>query len=81
VAGAGLAVAAQYSVANASQVTMSRRVKGNMNFDSDNAYGVHQKILDAINEANASLTDIAYGHDEGSLKVEKELSRVFEMVE
>jgi threonine aldolase len=49
-----------------------------MNFGSDNVYGVHPKILGAINEANAPLTAAAYGHDEGSLRVERELSRVFE---
>jgi hypothetical protein len=39
------------------RMTSRKGEKGNMNFGSDNAYGVHQKILDAINDANASLTD------------------------
>jgi threonine aldolase len=49
-----------------------------MNFGSDNVYGVHPMILGAINEANAPVTAAAYGHDEGSSRVERELSRVFE---
>jgi len=54
-------------------------VRGNMNFGSDNAYGVHPNILDAINDANSSLTATAYGHDEGSLKVEKERRALLRM--
>lgn len=49
-----------------------------MNFASDNVYGVHPKIMDAIVEANARLTDVSYCHDEGSQEVEAALSRVFE---
>jgi threonine aldolase len=49
-----------------------------MNFGSDNVYGVHPKIMDAIVEANARLTDVSYCHDDGSAECEKELSRVFE---
>ncbi len=49
-----------------------------MNFGSDNVYGVHPKIMDAIVAANNSLTDVSYCHDEGHAQCEKELSRVFE---
>ncbi len=49
-----------------------------MNFGSDNVYGVHPKIMDAIVEANQRLTDVSYCHDEGSAEVERVLSRVFE---
>jgi threonine aldolase len=49
-----------------------------MNFGSDNVYGVHPKIMDAIVESNQRLTDVSYCHDEGSAKVERELSAVFE---
>jgi threonine aldolase len=49
-----------------------------MNFGSDNVYGVHPKIMDAIVAANERLTDVSYCHDDGSKEVENELSRVFE---
>jgi threonine aldolase len=49
-----------------------------MNFASDNVYGVHPKIMDAIIESNQRLTDVSYCHDEGSAEVERALSRVFE---
>ncbi len=48
-----------------------------MNFGSDNVYGVHPKIMDAIVESNQRLTDVSYCHDEGSADVERALSRVF----
>ncbi len=49
-----------------------------MNFASDNVYGVHPKILDAIVSANARLTDVSYCHDDGAKEAEAALSRVFE---
>ena len=49
-----------------------------VNFNSDNVYGVHPKIMDAIVAANARLTDVSYGHDEGIKQVEGALSKVFE---
>ncbi len=49
-----------------------------MNFGSDNVYGVHPKIMDAIIESNQRLTDVSYCHDEGSAEVERALSKVFE---
>ncbi len=48
-----------------------------MNFASDNVYGVHPKIMDAIVEANARLTDVSYCHDEGAKEAEAALSKVF----
>ncbi len=48
-----------------------------MNFGSDNVYGVHPKIMDAIVAANQG-TARSYHHDEGSKHVEVELSKVFE---
>lgn len=49
-----------------------------MNFGSDNLYGVHPKIMDAIVAANAKLTDVSYCHDEGAAQAEAELSKIFE---
>ena len=49
-----------------------------MNFNSDNVYGVHPKIMDAIVEANTRLTDVSYCHDEGAAQVDAALSEVFE---
>jgi threonine aldolase len=49
-----------------------------MNFGSDNLYGVHPKIMDAIVAANAALTDVSYCHDDGAKQAEAELSRIFE---
>ncbi len=49
-----------------------------MNFASDNVYGVHPKIMDAIVAANARLTDVSYCHDDGAKAAEAALSRVFE---
>ena len=48
-----------------------------MNFASDNVYGVHPKIMEAIVAANKG-TDVSYLHDEGAKEFERELSRVFE---
>ncbi len=48
-----------------------------MNFASDNVYGVHPKIMEAIVAANTG-TDISYLHDEGAKEFERQLSRVFE---
>ena len=49
-----------------------------MNFNSDNVYGVHPKIMDAMVAANASLTDVSYCHDDGAAEGEAGLSKVFE---
>jgi threonine aldolase len=49
-----------------------------VNFGSDNVYGVHPKIMEAIVESNQRLTDVSYCHDEGSIEVERALSQVFE---
>ena len=49
-----------------------------MNFGSDNVYGVHPKIMEAIVAANQPLTDVSYCHDEGSAQFERALSAVFE---
>jgi threonine aldolase len=48
-----------------------------LNFASDNVYGVHPKIMDAIIAANTG-TDISYLHDEGAKEFERNLSVVFE---
>ncbi len=49
-----------------------------VNFASDNVYGVHPRILEAMVAANQRLTDVPYGHDEGMKAAELALSRVFE---
>ena len=49
-----------------------------MNFNSDNVYGVHPNIMDAIVAANARLTDVSYCHDDGAKEAEAALSKVFE---
>ncbi len=49
-----------------------------MNFNSDNVYGVHPKIMEAIVAANTRLTDVSYCHDDGAKEAEAELSKVFE---
>ncbi|MDE2385707.1 MAG: low specificity L-threonine aldolase [Alphaproteobacteria bacterium] len=49
-----------------------------MNFCSDNRYGVHPSIMEAIIAANARLTDESYCHDEGAREAEAALSAVFE---
>ena len=49
-----------------------------MNFNSDNVYGVHPKIMDAMVAANARLTDVSYCHDDGAAEAEAALSKVFE---
>lgn len=48
-----------------------------MNFASDNVYGVHPKIMDAIVAANSG-TDVSYLHDEGAKEFERQLSIIFE---
>jgi threonine aldolase len=48
-----------------------------MNFGSDNLYGVHPKILEAIAAVNGG-TAPAYGGDEGTEAAEQALSTVFE---
>ena len=49
-----------------------------MNFNSDNVYGVHPKIMEAMVAANARLTDVSYCHDDGAKEAEAALSKVFE---
>jgi threonine aldolase len=48
-----------------------------MNFASDNVYGVHPKILAAIEAANSG-TSKSYGYDDYSARAEAKLSEVFE---
>lgn len=49
-----------------------------MNFTSDNVYGVDPRIMQAMVEANARLTDVSYCHDDGAKAVDARLSEVFE---
>jgi threonine aldolase len=49
-----------------------------VNFASDNVYGVDPRIMQAMVEANARLTDVSYCHDDGSKQVDVRLSEVFE---
>jgi threonine aldolase len=49
-----------------------------MNFASDNVYGVDPRIMQAMVDANARLTDVSYCHDDGSQAVEDRLSAIFE---
>jgi threonine aldolase len=49
-----------------------------MNFTSDNVYGVHPKIMQAMVEANSRLTDVSYCHDDGAAQAEAALSKIFE---
>ena len=49
-----------------------------MNFNSDNVYGVHPKIMEAIVSANMRLTDVSYCHDDGAKEAEAALSKIFE---
>lgn len=48
-----------------------------MNFASDNVYGVHPKIMEAMVAANQG-TDVSYLHDEGAKEFERALSQIFE---
>ncbi len=49
-----------------------------MNFASDNVYGVDPRIMQAMVDANARLTDVSYCHDDDSKRVEEKISQVFE---
>ena len=49
-----------------------------MNFASDNVYGVDPRIMQAMVDANARLTDVSYCHDDGAKEVEARLSHIFE---
>lgn len=49
-----------------------------MNFASDNVYGVDPRIMQAMVDANARLTNVSYCHDDDSKRVEEKLSQVFE---
>src|SRR5437868_9148587 len=48
-----------------------------MNFASDNVYGIHPKILAAIQAANQG-TSPSYGYDDYSKRAEERLPEVFE---
>lgn len=48
-----------------------------MNFASDNVYGIHPKILAAIDAANKG-TSSSYGYDDYSKRAEEKLSEIFE---
>ncbi|MFO1032898.1 MAG: low specificity L-threonine aldolase [Hyphomicrobiales bacterium] len=48
-----------------------------MNFASDNVYGVDPRIMQAMVEANARLTDVSYCHDDGARAAEARLSEIF----
>lgn len=48
-----------------------------MNFASDNHYGVHPRILEAMVQANAGSAP-AYGGDDWTKKAEAQLSKIFE---
>jgi threonine aldolase len=48
-----------------------------LNFASDNVYGVHPKIMDAMVAANVG-TAPSYSYDDDSKEVEKRLSEIFE---
>jgi threonine aldolase len=48
-----------------------------LNFASDNVYGVHPQIMEAIVAANTG-TDVSYLHDEGAKEFEHSLSVIFE---
>lgn len=49
-----------------------------MNFNSDNVYGVHPDIMQAMVDANQRLTDVSYCHDDGAKAAEAALSKLFE---
>jgi threonine aldolase len=49
-----------------------------MNFNSDNVYGVHPAIMQAMVDANQRLTDVSYCHDDGAKASEAALSEIFE---
>ncbi|HSM18790.1 MAG TPA: low specificity L-threonine aldolase [Hyphomicrobiales bacterium] len=48
-----------------------------MNFASDNVFGVHPRIIEALNAANAG-TAVSYGDDDWTKRAEKRLCEVFE---
>lgn len=48
-----------------------------MNFASDNVYGVHPRIMEALQQANSG-TAISYGADEWTNRAERRLREVFE---
>ena len=48
-----------------------------VDFASDNVFGVHPRILDALTTANAG-TAVSYGGDEWTKRAEEQLSEVFE---
>jgi threonine aldolase len=48
-----------------------------VNFASDNVFGVHPRILEALNEANAG-TAVSYGGDDWTQRAEQRLSELFE---
>ena len=48
-----------------------------MNFNSDNVYGVHPRILESLAKANSGTTT-SYGGDDLSRRAEERLSEIFE---
>ena len=48
-----------------------------MNFASDNVYGVHPQIINALADVNSG-TAPSYANDDYSKKAEEKLSEVFE---
>jgi threonine aldolase len=48
-----------------------------LNFASDNVYGVHPKIMEAMVAVNCG-TDVSYMHDDGAKEFERALSKIFE---
>jgi threonine aldolase len=48
-----------------------------MNFASDNVFGVHPRIMEAIQEANAG-TAVSYGADDWTTRAEERLCEIFE---
>jgi threonine aldolase len=48
-----------------------------MNFASDNVFGVHPRILEALSQANAG-TAVSYGGDDWTRRAEQRLCEVFE---
>jgi threonine aldolase len=48
-----------------------------VNFASDNVFGIHPRIIEALNTANAG-TAVSYGGDDWTRRAEQRLSEVFE---
>ena len=48
-----------------------------MNFASDNVYGVHPKIMAALEAANRDMAHKSYGYDDLTARAEDKLAEVF----